>query len=246
MNRQTKIFAHRGSSSTHPENTMEAFQAALQYGADGIELDVQLTKDGVPVVIHDEKVDRTTNGNGWVKDLTYNELKQLDAGSWFDPSFSHTKIPRLEDVLNWLVQTPLLLNIELKNGFIRYPEIEKKVLDLVHRYNMQNRVIFSSFNHYSLVDLRKQNRHIEIAILFMEGLYEPWNYAKTVGANALHCYYPVAVPELIAGSSQAGMPVRPFTINDEGLIATFIQRGCNAIMTDFPEKAVHIRKKIQS
>ncbi len=239
---KTLIFAHRGSAGTHPENTLEAFQAALEANADGIELDVQLTKDLIPVVIHDETVDRTTNGTGWVKDLTLKEIQALDAGSWFHPTFSTARIPTLEEVLHWISPTSLLVNIELKNGVIRYPGIEKIVLDLVIELHLTDRVIVSSFNHYSLVEVRRLNADIETAILFMEGLYEPWNYAKSIGANALHCFLPVAVPELLSGAYQAGTPVRPFTVNDDQHIQALIKGGCSAIITDWPEKAVAIRK----
>ncbi|RXI97798.1 glycerophosphodiester phosphodiesterase [Anaerobacillus alkaliphilus] len=238
---KTLIFAHRGSAGTHPENTMDAFQAALDAGADGIELDVQLTKDFIPVVIHDETVERTTNGTGWVKDLTLAELQQLDAGSWFSPSFSTARIPTLQEVLQWVSGTQLILNIELKNGIVRYPDIEKKVLELVEQFNLMDRVIISSFNHYSLVEINQLNSEIETAILFMEGLYEPWNYAKGIGASGLHCFLAVAVPELIIGAAKAGTPVRPFTVNEDHHIQALISGGCSAIITDWPEKAFKIR-----
>lgn len=241
---KTLIFGHRGSAETHPENTMVSFEAAYEAGADGVELDVQLSKDLVPVVIHDETVDRTTNGKGWVKDLTVAELKNLDAGSWFDPSCSGATIPILEEVLEWIASTPLLLNIELKSGVVRYPQIEERVLSLVKKYQLIDRVIISSFNHYSLVEIRQLDPTIETAILFMEGLYEPWNYAKSVGAKGLHCFLPVAVPELLIGAKQAGTPVRPFTVNEDKHIAALIKNGVDALITDCPEKAVKIRNEV--
>ncbi|MCT8138480.1 glycerophosphodiester phosphodiesterase [Anaerobacillus sp. CMMVII] len=244
MKHKTLIFAHRGSAGTHPENTMEAFEAALQAGADGLELDVQLTKDLVPVIIHDETVERTTNGEGWVKDLTLEELQKLDAGSWFSPAFRHAKIPTLKELLQWISSTHLLLNIELKNAVIRDSGLEKIVLALVEEFGLTDRVIISSFNHYSLVDIRKMNAEIEIAVLFMEGLYEPWNYAKQIGAQGLHCYLPVAVPELLAGAAKAGMPVRPFTVNEDHHITALLKGGCSAIITDWPKRAVQIREQL--
>jgi glycerophosphoryl diester phosphodiesterase len=244
MMKKTLIFAHRGYSATHPENTMEAFEAALQVGAEGLEVDVQLTKDLVPVIIHDETVNRTTNGAGWVKDFTFEEIQQLDAGSWFHPSFAKATIPTLTQLLDLIKTTPLLLNIEIKSGLVRYPGIEKIILEHVEQYNLIDRVIISSFNHYSLVDIRKLNSEIETAILFMEGLYEPWNYAKGIGAQSLHCYLPVAVPELIVGAAKAGMPVRPFTVNKDAHIKSLIEGGCAAIITDYPEKALSIRETL--
>ncbi|MFD1635966.1 glycerophosphodiester phosphodiesterase [Evansella tamaricis] len=239
----TLIFAHRGAAGTHPENTMASFEAALKAGADGIELDVQLTSDNVPVIIHDETVNRTTDGEGWIKDLTYEEISKLDAGTWFDSSFNKASIPTLDQVLDWVKPTRLLLNIELKNGVVRYSNLEKIILDLINKYEMKDRVIISSFNHYSLVEMHQLDPEVETAILFMEGIYEPWKYAKSIGAKGLHCFLPVAVPELLIGAAQAEMPVRPFTVNDDNHMENLIKAGCPAIITDWPEKAVHIRNK---
>lgn len=244
MENKTLIFGHRGSAGTHPENTMISFEAALKAGAEGIEVDVQLTKDLVPVIIHDERVDRTTNGSGWVKDLTLAQIQQLDAGSKFDPAFSNVTIPTLEELLKWTANTPLFLNIEIKNEFVRYLGIEQQILELVQKYHLLNRVIISSFNHYSLVEVRKLNREIETAILFMEGIFEPWNYARSIGANALHCYLPVAVPELFVGAAQAQMPVRVFTVNEKNDMIYLFNHRCSAIFTDWPQKAVEIRNSL--
>ena len=242
----TLIFAHRGASQTHPENTMAAYKAALEAGADGLELDVQLTKDDVPVLIHDESVHRTTNGKGWVKDYTFDKLTELDAGSWFHESSAHARIPALEELLSWVANTPLILNIELKSGLIAYPGIEAAVLDLVTKYDMVGRVIISSFNHYSLVNIREQHSTIETAVLFMEGLYEPWDYAKRIGAQSLHCYFPAARPFLIEGAKKAGIPLRLFTVNEEAHLNGFMRAGCDGIITDNPELAVQVRQQLQA
>lgn len=245
MEFNTAIFAHRGSAGTHPENTMVAFAAALKAGADGIEFDVQLTKDQVPVIIHDETVNRTTDGDGWIKDFTYEEMITLDAGSWFAYSFQGATIPTLVELLEWAVNTPLLLNLELKSGFVRYPGIEKIVLECIAKYDLKDRVIISSFNHYSLLESHRLDPKVETDILFMEGLYEPWNYAKRIGASGLHCFLPVAVPELLVGAYQANMPVRPFTVNEDAHIQGLIRGGCAGIITDWPEKAINIRTEMQ-
>ncbi|ADU28931.1 glycerophosphodiester phosphodiesterase [Evansella cellulosilytica] len=245
MNTNTLIFAHRGAAGTHPENTMEAFKAAKLAGADGIEFDVQMTKDRVLVVIHDETVDRTTNGTGWVKDFTYDQLKQLDAGSWFDESFQKANIPTLEEVFKWAANTSLLLNVELKNGVVQYEGIEEAVIDLIKQYKLEDRTVISSFNHYSLVEVNRLDSKLETAILFMEGLYEPWNYAKNVGATGLHCFLPVAVPELLVGARANHVQVRPFTVNEEKHMYGLIRGQCDAIITDWPEKAVQVREAVK-
>ena len=110
MATKSLVYAHRGFSGSYPENTMVAFEAARLAGADGIELDVQLTRDGIPVIMHDETVDRTTDGKGWLKDYSFAELQLLDAGSWFNTEFKGARILSLEEFLLWLSKTDLLLN----------------------------------------------------------------------------------------------------------------------------------------
>lgn len=237
----TKIFGHRGAAGTHPENTLISFQYAEKVGANGIELDVQMTKDGTIVIIHDEKVDRTTNGKGWVKDFTYKELRKLDASYKFKKKFGTCEIPSLHELFEWTTNYPnLLINIEFKNGMIPYHGMEEEVIKMAENYRLQNRVLFSSFNHYSLVKCKKLAPHIETAALFMEGLYQPWEYAKQIGASAIHPYYPVAIPEIIAHSQTANIAVRPFTVNNEKKMAELIEQNCDGIITDYPEKAVKL------
>lgn len=243
--KKTLIYAHRGSSSTHPENTMEAFEAALCAGADGIEFDVQLTKDGVPVIIHDETVDRTTNGKGFVRDFTYSELKELDAGASFDSQFKGAKIPSLDEFFQWVRKTDLLLNMEIKSGVVRYPEIEKIALQYIEKYRLNERTIISSFNHYSLVEIKRLNEQMETAILYMEGIFEPWDYAKKIGAKGLHCFLPVAVPEIVEGAFKAGLAIRPFTVNEKEHIYQLMKVGCTAIITDYPERSKQIRDSLK-
>lgn len=237
----TEIFAHRGSSGTRPENTMAAYMEAARVGADGLELDAQLSKDGELVVLHDERVDRTTDGSGWVKDFTLQELKQLSAGSWFSGSFRDARIPTISEVLDWAQGNNLKLNIELKTGRVKYPDLEKKVIALVREYGVGDRVILSSFYHYSLKKVQWLDPDMETAILYMEGLFEPWRYARQLGASSLHCYWPAATSEIITGAMQAGIAVRPFTVNKEANMKSLINAGCSGIFTDWPEKALKIR-----
>ncbi|HET7629626.1 MAG TPA: glycerophosphodiester phosphodiesterase, partial [Bacillales bacterium] len=205
-----EIYAHRGSSGSYPENTMIAFREAERAGADGIEFDVQMSKDDELVVIHDEKVNRTTNGKGWVREHTLKELKQLNAGV---KTKRHESIPTFEEVLAWAQDSALKLNIELKTGLIPYAGIEEKLVEYIHRYGLSDRVIVSSFNHYSVEKIHKINPELETAILFMEALFEPWKYAKSIGASGLHGYWKIATPELIHDAHAAGMAFRPFTVN---------------------------------
>ncbi|MFS0781005.1 glycerophosphodiester phosphodiesterase [Bacillus sp. 1P06AnD] len=240
--KQTLIFAHRGSAGTQPENTMASFEEAISVGADGIELDVQLTRDGQLAVIHDEKVDRTTDGTGYVKDLTLEEILTLNASYTYKKDVGH-KIPTLEHVMGLLKPTGLLLNIELKNGVFLYPGMEERVISLIREYGMQDRVILSSFNHYSLVYCYRLAPEIETAPLYRDGLYMPWVYGKAIGAKGLHPSIKAAPDPIIIESMKEGMAVRPYTINDPQKMESLFAIGCTAFITDYPKKAVELRNK---
>jgi glycerophosphoryl diester phosphodiesterase len=238
----TLIFGHRGAAGNYPENTMLSFQAAKDAGSDGIELDVQMSKDEELIVIHDEKVDRTSNGTGFVKDLTLSEISRLDASYKFSQFKGKSMIPTLNEVLKWANQQgEFFVNIELKNGIIDYPHIEVKTIELIYKYNLQKHVIISSFNHYSLVKCREISSDIETAILYMEGLYKPWEYAKSIGAKGLHPHYDAAKYEIILESQKHGIGVRPFTVNEKQLMKKLITENCAGFFTDFPELAVEVK-----
>ena len=151
-----KVYAHRGYSGLYPENTMLAFEKAAETGCDGIELDVQLTKDGTVVVIHDETVDRTTWGTGRVLDYTHEELRKLDASRLFGDRYGFCPIPSFEEYCSWAAGQNLVTNIEIKTGVYYYEELEKKTLEIVRKYGLEDRVFYSSFNHMSLVRIKEE------------------------------------------------------------------------------------------
>lgn len=229
-------FAHRGASAVCPENTMAAFRRSLELGATGIETDVQMTLDGRLVLIHDETVNRTTNGEGCVKDKTLEEIRELDAGSWFNGGgFAGEKIPLLEELLELLAGKDTVLNIELKNGLFPYPGMEEKVVAAVRAFGLSGRVVISSFNHYSLAYFKKLAPDIETGILYGEGLYRPWDYAATVGAEALHAYHLAVLPEFVREAAENGAVFHPFTVNDPERMKELIEMGVAGIITDVPD-----------
>ncbi len=242
----SKIFAHRGSAGTHPENTMAAYIEAERVGAEGLEIDVHLTKDGKLAVIHDDTVDRTTNGSGRVRDYTLAELQQLDAGSWFGTEFHEERILSLEEVLEWLQGNELLLNIELKYVALDLGDFEEKVIQAIEDYDVVDRVIISSFNHEGLKKVNELHPNIECGALYMERLHEPWNYVKTFGAKALHSYAKTTDAQMIQSATENDIAVRVFTVNQSEHLYYFIQANCPAIITDYPEKALEIRKTLNA
>lgn len=238
----TQIFAHRGYSAAYSENTMTAFLEAEKAGADGIELDVQLTKDGEVVVIHDEKVDRTTSGTGFVKDFTYRELRKFNANK---KGIKKEPIPSLKEVFDWLSSNQLWCNIELKNGKFPYKGMEEKLVDLIRTYGLSDRIIFSSFNHYSIVYCYRLAPEIQTAPLYAEGLYMPWVYAQSIQAKGIHPKLAAAPDEIIQRSLENGIAVRPYTVNNEEDMKRLYQIGCTAMITDDPVKAVRIKKQFE-
>lgn len=238
----TLIFAHRGYSASFAENTMSAFLGAEKAGADGLELDVQLTKDGEIVVIHDEKVDRTTSGNGFVKDFTYKEIRKLNANK---KGLKKEPVPSLIEVLEWLKTNKLVCNIELKNSIIPYEGMEEKVIQLVRQYKLTDRIIISSFNHYSIVYSHRLAPEIEIAPLFLEGIYMPWVYSQSIQAKGFHPKHTAVPDEIIKSSMENEIAVRPFTVNKEADMHRLFKIECSAFITDDPVKAMRLRKQYE-
>jgi glycerophosphoryl diester phosphodiesterase len=238
----TQIFAHRGYSASYAENTMGAFVEAEKAGADGIELDVQLTKDGEIVVIHDETVDRTTSGTGFVKDFLFKDLLKLNANK---KGVKKEPIPTLKEVLEWLKTNKLICNIELKNGLIPYKGMEEKVIQLVRTFGLSNRIILSSFNHYSIVYSYQLAPEIETAPLFIEGLYMPWIYAQSIRAKGIHPNHSAVSDEVIVDTMENGIAVRPYTVNKDADMHRLFKINCTSFITDDPVKAIRIRKQYE-
>jgi len=237
------IIGHRGAMGTAPENTAVSFEKAINKGADGVEFDVHMTRDARLVVIHDERIDRTSDGSGLVKDLTLKELKQYDFGSHFDSAFAGQKILTLEEALEITLKCDVI-NIEIKNGPIFYEGIEEKVLKVVKDFDVERKVIISSFNHYTIHKIAKLAPDIMRGVLYMEGLFQPWEYAKTVGANAVHPYYLSIIPDEIRRCHENGIAVNVFGTNDDYFFEMFIKAGVDIIITDFPERALRVRRKM--
>jgi glycerophosphoryl diester phosphodiesterase len=234
------IYAHRGASGTAPENTMAAFEKAVAVGSQGIECDVQMTKEGKLIICHDELVDRTTNGKGFIKDKTYEEIKSLDAGKWFDEGYSGQRIPLLEELLDLVKLSGIFLNIELKTGIVQYHGMEDKVAEMVKSYDLLDKTIFSSFNHYSLVEIKDKYPTAITGALFMEGLYQPWKYLESIKCNCAHPFYMAAQPIITAGLLQNGYTINTFTVDDPAIGERLIKAGVEGIITNHPERMLAI------
>lgn len=243
---QTLIIAHRGASSLAPENTFAAFDRALDAGADGIEFDLQLSRDKIPIVIHDENLERTTTGSGMVQDFNLADIKSFDAGTWFSAEFSGEKVPALEEVFERYNNSGLLFNLELKNSAMDYQGLEEAVLKCIAEYGLEKRVVISSFNHQSLVRCKKLNPDIRTGMLYFEALESPWERALTLGCYSAHpFFYYLQAPEVLAGFKNNSLPIYAWTVNDPEQMEYLVKNQVEAIITDYPQVLDKIIKQQQ-
>ncbi len=181
-----KVIAHRGYCGKYPENTMLAFKKAVEAGCDEIELDVQLTKDGKVVVIHDETIDRVTNGSGLVRDYTLEELQKFHAGSVFGDQYGFVNIPSFEEYCQWAAGQKVTTNIELKTGIFYYEELEEKTIEIIRKYGLEEKVMFSSFNPLSLIEAKRIAPEIPCGFLVDAPLGNAGYYCKKYGFEFFH------------------------------------------------------------
>ena len=234
--RRPLIIAHRGASQVAPENTLTAFQTALALGADGVELDVRLSADGVPVVIHDATVDATTDGSGPVSGLTLGELKDLDAGCRFDRAFSGEQIPTLAEVLDtWPAEA--VLNIELKGFQVSERGLEIAVVELLRKYRWEKHAVVSSFNPLALHRVRELSARVPIALLYahrsllrlrLSGLLVQGTLA------ALHPHYAVVDPRHVTQAHARGARVNVWTVDDPIEMRRLVHLNVDGIITNVP------------
>ncbi|MBN1922994.1 MAG: glycerophosphodiester phosphodiesterase [Anaerolineae bacterium] len=229
------ILGHRGASHAAPQNTLAAFHKAAAMGADGVELDVHLSADGVPVVIHDALVNATTDGSGAVADLSLAELQSLDAGVRFNPSFAGERIPTLEEVLAAVGQQ-LIINIELKAFARRDAALEKAVVTLVRRLGLVDRVWFSSFKPYALVRARSEAPEIPCGLLY-DGLGLGAQLLRPITPHeALHPHHGLLSRARIQRAHKRGLWVATWTVDDVARAQTLAEWGVDAIITNEPER----------
>lgn len=242
--RKTQIWAHRGSAFDRAENSMAAFERAYEIGADGIELDVHLSKDGVPVVIHDETFDRTSLRKhvGRVQDFLWSEMQTYNLPFTFTDQVYHPV--SLEEVLLRFKDTPLLINIELKTDIIDYPEICQKVLALCEKTAFpKRRLWFSSFNPKSLRELYALDAELQMGFLFSKRLKNPGQIAQSCHARALHPHYALLFLPFYLNRLRKKLAMHSWTVDHPFFIRLLLWRKIDAIITNNPALALKIRDK---
>ncbi|WP_291255486.1 glycerophosphodiester phosphodiesterase [Fusobacterium sp.] len=231
----SKIFAHRGFSSKYPENTMLAFKKAIEIGVDGIELDVQLTKDGVPVIIHDETLERTTDGQGNIIDFTYDEISKLDASYKFKNLNIVNKIPTLNEYFDFVKDYNIVTNLELKTSVIEYFGIEEKVFELIKKYKLENNIIISSFNHYSVLRFKKLAPNIKCGFLTESWLIDAGKYTQKNRVECYHPYFKNLTPEVIKELKSSNIEINTWTVNKKRDMEYLIKQNIDVIITNHPD-----------
>lgn len=230
-------FAHRGASHQAPENTLAAFLLAVELGADGIELDAQLSSDGEIVVIHDFVLETTTNGVGPVQSRTLAELKDLDAGSRFDAVYSGQQIPTLQEVID-AVGHRLLLNIELKTTSLRGDGLARGVVQAIEDNRLLDRTIVSSFNPLALRRVRKLNPRLPIGLLYAPDLPLPLRHPwarHLLGLEAIHPHHSLVDERYVPWARKRGYGVHTWTVDDPSRMRQLVRHGVDIVITNRPD-----------
>jgi glycerophosphoryl diester phosphodiesterase len=242
------IIAHRGAAADAPENTLPAFELALGQGADGIEFDVHFSSDGVPVVIHDPHLERTTSGSGRVRDYSIDKLRYLDAGSWFNRRFpakatdgnAGLKIPLLAEVLAWVRKRNCQAFVEIKEGGDTYPGIERTVVEEIHRSGARPLVTVISFDLPSLRRCRELDCQLKIGVDFSRPV-RAVAQARAISAESLLPHWMFATPRFIASARRAGLRVLAWGLDLAGPIEQKMTAGIDGLITENLASAAAIR-----
>ena len=244
LNERTLVWAHRGASAYAPENTLAAFALAAEMRADGVELDVHLSKDGAPIVCHNFSVNDTSDGSGDIKSLTLAEIKKFNFAfryndTKFVDKYGFESAPTLGEVFELLAPTGLFVNIELKSD---EEELLRLCNELADKYKMKGKIMYSSFNHRALMRVHEYDPSVTVAPLYAQRILFPWVYASLLGAMAIHPDWGQVfeIPEMIRECHRRGIRVNPWTVDGEDAMRRLIEAGADALITDVPDVALKV------
>jgi len=232
-NRKPLIIAHRGAKGSAPENTLGSFRLAMEQGCDAIELDVHLSKDGEIIVCHDFTLDRTTNGAGFIGELTLAEIKRFDAGSWHSEAYRGETVPTLGEVFD-LVPETIMINVEVKHHYDG--RLEQKLVALLNECGRLDSVVVSSFDHKSLCRIKRLEPKTRIGLLYSAKLVDPTAYARSFDCEvySLHPHFSFMDKEDVEKAVANGLAVFPWTANEENDLRKLVDYGVSGIITDYP------------
>jgi len=244
---RVEVVAHRGFSGIAPENTLAALNAAQKAGADRVEFDVHLTADGIPVVIHDRKLDRTTSGKGPVVGKTLEEIRKLDAGSWFDARFKGEPVPTLDEALA-LCKGRIAVNIEIKSEAVKGGKeippdgVEAKVVEAIRRHGLVDTAVVSSFEPLALERIHRLAPEVSLQSLYNGKRQKGLGPREVCGdhSRAFNCSMKEVTPEWIAGAHRAGLKINVYTVDDPEDQKKMIQLGVDGIITNWPDRLLSV------
>jgi len=239
----TRVIAHRGFSSRAPENTRAAVARSIEVGADMVEVDVTMTADGRVICLHDETLDRTTDGRGPATSRTLDEIRRLDAGSWFSPEFAGEPVPTLDEVLD-LVDGRALLNIEIKPEAVPHGAVNA-VAELVRRRDLVDRVVVSSFAPEALRRMKIVDPDIVTVSLFNADLHkgrDPLEIIQEVGSRGLNLARHEVTAEIIERCHRHGFPVGVYTVNRKQGMRRVMRLKADAVFTDHPDRLIEVQR----
>lgn len=235
LSKKTLNYAHRGFKSKYPENTMLAFKKAVEVGADGIEFDVHLTKDGEIVIIHDENLERTCNAKGFVKDYTLKELQSLNAAKLFK-NIECERIPTLREYFEYIKDKNIITNIELKTGIFWYQGIEEKVYDMICQYDLNDKIIISSFNHESLLKMKSFAAELKYGLLVACWLHRPEEYLTNMGVDFYHPAAYCVTDDLVKKLHERGIGINVWFGSEPFEFKKLVEAGVDGIISDYPDE----------
>ena len=228
------IIAHRGASSYAPENTLASIRKAFDLNADGVEIDVQMSRDGELVLQHDWTLEKIAGEKKLVTSADLAELKKIDAGSWFSESFKGEQIPLLSEALA-AIPDGRLVNIEIKKRADDHRNLEEKIAELLNDMNMKERVIISSFNHKSIIKISEIDSSLKTALILSNLMVDPHEYFKKFSCYSIHPVVYFIEPELIKIIHDLGMKVITWTVDIPDLAQLLLKIGCDSIITNYPD-----------
>lgn len=211
-----------------------------------MEFDIHRSRDGHIVVHHDDRLERTTNGHGLIGECTLAELKRLDAGRWFGSQFAGLKIPTLAEVLELAACYPrrVTLNLESKSGVVTYPNLEVDAWTMLQAFGLEDRAILSSFNHFALRNLKCSIPTARIGVLYQSRFVDPWRYAQSLGAKAIHPRFTALEPSTVEECKRQGIAVHTYTVNSRKWAKRMFQWRVDAVITNKPDVLIALRHKL--
>lgn len=246
---KTNIISHRGANFFAPQNTLPAFKKSLEFGVDGFETDVHLTKDGVPVLCHNYTINATSNKKGNITDYTYAELQAFDFGKYFSPAYKGTQIPTVEDFLALVAVSDIsILNIELKSPKDKTEStIVTKTVDLAKRFGLMDKLLISSFDPDLLIEAKKYAPECKTGLLYSPNYRIAWkiardpvSFALSIGADALHPHQIYVTKRYVEAAHESNLMVNPWTVDTPKNIEKMLNWNVDGIITNHPDLVKHL------